>query len=240
MIIVGCDDMAVLIGVLIFIGFCVFVYFFIRHKIRKTLNRAGFQGMNLMDVIEEARLEDQEVPKSLSSMDRIYLENIRKDFPDISIEELKRNAESNLLDTYRAIEKKDSSSLKGKLKSFADKMISEYQGRDISFDEFHIHNTVISKYQKEGGVATITLASSFQYYFTEKGKRVKTQDRVREEYIYVYDMSKVDSNLKNLGIHCPNCGAPITTLGEKSCQYCGSTTIAFIGRIFTCNDIVRY
>ena len=231
--------MAFLIGVIIFIVFCVIVYVYFRIRIRNILDKFGFAGMNLKQIIDEARLEDQEVPKSLSSMDSIYLEQIKKDFPDISISELKRQAEKVILDTFHAIEKKDSSAFHGKIKSFVDSMIGDFAG-DVSFQQMKIHNTVVSSYKKEGGLATIYFSTSFEYYVHQNGKSVKTQDRAKTEFIYVYDMQEVEPEQKVLGIHCPNCGSPITSLGQKSCSYCGQAILEFIGRVFTCNDIVRY
>ena len=61
-----------LIGVIVLILFVVIFYFIIKLKIRSILDKAGFSGMRLSDIIEEARLEEQETPKSLASMDRIY------------------------------------------------------------------------------------------------------------------------------------------------------------------------
>jgi len=232
--------MAFLIGVIIFIIFCVIAYLYFRMRIRRILDNFGFAGMNLGEVIKEARLQDQEVPKSLSSMDSIYLENIKKDFPDIHINELKREAEKIILDTYQAVENKNASNLKGKIRSFAESMISDYKGKNVSFDNMRIHNTVVAKYKKDGGVATITFASSYEYYLNIDGKTTKTQDRARVEFIYVYDMKEVEADKKVLGIHCPNCGSPITSLGQKGCSYCGQAIIEFIGRVFTCDDIVRY
>ena len=51
-------------------------------------------------------------------MDSIYLEQIKKDFIDININELKREAEKVILDSYKAIETKDSSKFSGKIKKF--------------------------------------------------------------------------------------------------------------------------
>ncbi len=228
-----------LIGVIILIVFIVIAYLYFRFRIRRLLDKFGFVGMNLKEVIEEARLEDQELPKSLSSMDSIYLEQIKKDFPDIHINELKREAEKIILDTFRGVENKDSSNFKGKIKSFVDSMISDYKDK-VYFDSMKIHNTVVSSYKKEGGIATIYFATSFEYYLNYNGKSVKTQDRAKTEFIYVYDTNEVDNDLKVLGIHCPNCGSPITSLGQKGCSYCGQAILEFIGRVFTCNDIVRY
>ena len=232
--------MAFLIGVIILVVFLTVAYLYFRMRIRRILDKFGFAGMSLKQVIDEARLEDQETPKSLSSMDSVYLENIKKDFPTIHINELKREAEKVILDAFHGVEKKDSSGFKGKIKSFVDSMISDYEGKEVSFDQMKIHNTVVSNYKKEGGIATIYFATSFEYVLNTGGKQVKKQDRAKTEFIYVYDMNEVDADKKVLGIHCPNCGSPITTLGQKSCSYCGQAILEFIGRVFTCNDIVRY
>lgn len=222
-----------LIGVIILIVFIIVTYIYIRLKIRGILDKAGFAGMRLKDIIEEARLEEQENPKSLASMDRIYLKQIQKDFPDINVSQLKRKAEEILTECFHYT---DNSNLKltGKMKNFVD----SFRGKEMS--NFKIHNTVISNYQKMNGTASIYFSTAFQYYLDNKGKSVKTQDRVRTEFVYVIDEAKVDKEINVLGIHCPNCGSPITTLGVKKCSYCGSAVTEVIPKVFHCIDIVRY
>lgn len=229
-----------LIGVIILIVFIIILYFILHIRLRKLLDQSGFQGMNLRDIIEQARLEDQEVPKSLASMDRIYLSQIKKDFVDININELKRKAEGIILDCYQAIEKKDTSHLKGKIKSFADKILQEYQGKNVKFQKFKIHNTVVSDYRKENGIASIYFSTAYEYYLNVDGNMQKTQDRARCEFIYIIDEKEIPKEVMALGIHCPNCGSPITSLGEKTCSYCGSAVKEIIHKVFTCNDVVRY
>lgn len=216
------------------------VFAYLKIRARRFLDDAGFAGMSLGEVIQEAKLEDQEVPKSLSSMDSIYLENIKRDFPSININEIKSQAEKIILDSYNAIEKKNSTGLKGKIKSFTDDLINDYKGKDVRFDNFKIHNTVVARYTNDRGVATITFGTSFEYNLVINGKSVKTQDRIKTEFIYVIDMDKVPADLKAFGINCPNCGSPIKNLGEKSCAYCGSAVKEIFGHLFTCNNIVRY
>lgn len=216
------------------------VFAYLKIRARRFLDDAGFAGMSLGEVIQEAKLEDQEVPKSLSSMDSIYLENIKRDFPSININEIKSQAEKIILDSYNAIEKKNSTGLKGKIKSFTDDLINDYKGKDVRFDNFKIHNTVVARYTNDRGVATITFGTSFEYNLVINGKSVKTQDRIKTEFIYVIDMDKVPADLKAFGINCPNCGSPIKSLGEKSCAYCGSAVREVFGHLFTCNNIVRY
>ena len=57
---------------------------------------------------------------------------------------------------------------------------------------------------------------------------------------HMIDEEKISPEENVLGIHCPNCGSPIKTLGEKQCSYCGSAVMEIVGRVFVCNDIVRY
>ena len=228
------------IGVIALILFSLFVYFFAKGKIRNILDRAGFMGMNLSDVIKEARLEDQEEEKSLSSMDSIYLEQIKKDFPDININELKRKSEKIILDVFNAVEEQDTSNLKGKIKSYADDMINDYKNKSVKFNNFKFHKTVISSYKKDNAIATIYFSSSFQYYLETNSNSIKTQDRAKVEFIYVIDENEIKENVNVLGIHCPNCGSPIKSLGEKKCSYCGSVVKEIIGKVFIPNDIVRY
>ena len=228
--------MAFLIGVLVFICFVIFCYFFLKKKIN-NFTKKYLGTTDIKHVIEQAELEDQEIPKSLSSMDSIYLEQINRDFPDVNINELKRIAEARILEVYLCINKKDSSGIKNsKIKAFVDSMIN-----NTSYDEIKIHKTVVSNYMKKDGIATIYFGTSFQYYMKkDDGIRKKVQDRVKTEFIYVYDVEKVDIDNKLLGLNCPNCGSPIKSLGGKVCSYCGSGIVDIVNKVWNCNDILRY
>ena len=232
--------MAFLIGICILIIFIVFCYFFVKFKVRSVLNKAGFSGMNLKDVIDEARLEDEVTPKSLASMDRIYLRQINEDFPDLNINQLRRSSEKVILDCFNAVEDKNSTGLKGKIKSFADDLIRDYKDKNVHFNNFSFHNTVVSDYKKDKGIATIVFSSAFQYYLEVDGESKRVQDRAKVEYIYIINELEVPISKSVLGIHCPNCGSPITTLGEKKCSYCGSAVVEIYSKVFTCNNILRY
>lgn len=230
-----------LIGVIILILFVVFCYFFIKNKINQFTSK--YLGTtDIKSVIEQARIEDEEVPKSLSGMDSIYLDQIKRDFPDVNINEIKRMCEKEIIDCYRAIENKDSSGIKNKkIKSFVNSMIDDIGSDSIKYEDLKIHRTVISKYEKSGGVATLYFATAFQYIYKKNDDILKkVQDRVKCEYIYVYDLMEVDASKKTLGLNCPNCGSPITELGHKNCSYCGSKIIDVISKVWNINDIVRY
>lgn len=40
-----------------------------------------------------------------------------------------------------------------------------------------------------------------------------------------------------LGLNCPNCGAPISTLGHKHCEYCGSPVIEYNINVWTFSNV---
>ena len=226
--------MLFLIGVIIFILFIIFCYFYIKRKI------VNYFGSNIKDIINNAKIEDEELPKSLSSMDSIYMEQIKKDFPNLNINELKRLCEKEILNIFNAIENQDDNLVKGKMKSLVNSKINDNKNSSVSYDDIKFHKTVVSKYENKSGVATITFGSSFQYIQRDNGNIKKVQDRARIEYIYVIDANKVESSKKALGLNCPNCGAPITSLGEKSCRYCSSSVVDLVKRVWTINDVSFY
>ncbi len=232
--------MAFLIGVIILILFVVFCYIFIKIKVKKALNSHGISS--LKEAFEKAQLEDEELPKSLSSMDSIYLEKIKEDFPDININELKRMSEKIILDSLNAIEKKTSQNIKNaKIKAFVDSKIEDLKGSTISYDSIKFHKTVVSKYENYNGIATIYFGSSLEYFYQKDNSiKKKVQDRFKLEFIYIIDSSKVAADKKILGLNCPNCGSPIRSLRNRNCEYCGTKVIDLVKRVWTCNNIVRY
>lgn len=232
--------MPFLIGVIILIIFIVGVYLYIRKKLKDISNKY-LGGKRIGEILEAARLEDEEVPKSLASMENVYLDVIKKDFPEININELKRKSEKLIMDTYMAIENKDLSKISNeKIKSFVKSRIDDLGKDSIKYEELTINKTVISKYEKNSGVATMRIDTSFWYYETYGlNQRKKIQDRVRCEFIYVIDSSKL-SNVKAIGLNCPNCGSPITSLGYKTCSYCGSGVMDIVNKVWLINDLVRY
>ena len=207
--------MNTLIIILIIILFLIFAILFIMYRLRK-IAKHYFNTTDLKKIIDLAKLEESENPKSVGSLDSLYLNNFEKDFPTFNLNELKRLNESFILDMYNAIEKKDLNKLANKnekIISFIKSKINDNQ-TNLKFTNFKFHNTVLNKYEKNNGIATLYLASSFEYL--ENGQKV--QKRMKSEYIYIIDEKQV-KNIKAIGLNCPNCGAPITTLNHKRCNY---------------------
>lgn len=64
-----------------------------------------FGNVNFKDLIEQQKKLEEVTSKSVGSMDKIYLENLERDFKDININEIKRMAEQTVLNYFKGIEK---------------------------------------------------------------------------------------------------------------------------------------
>lgn len=121
------------------------------------------------------------------------------------------------------------------------------KGLKEHYDAIHIHQSEIHNYQKKAGRCIVTFQTSLEcnHYITNRqgiitsGKKDrKYQTRFNIDMIYVQDRSLMESEHdQTLGMHCPNCNAPITALGEKHCAYCGSPIIEINMNIWTFSNI---
>ncbi len=227
----------ILLIILVLVLVIVILGYILLYKLKKFLGVSSISGL-----IKDAKKEDESMPKSLSSLDSLYLTRIKEDFPNLNINELKRECEKNILDYFRAIESKDSTSFQSdKIKSSVDKKIQEYKDKNISFRSIQFHKTVVSKYEKNGSVATITFGSSLQYELYIDGTfQKKVQDRFRIQYIYIIDSSKLDKYSKVIGIRCPSCGSVAIDFKTHQCKYCGTYMKDIVKRVWYCNDLVSY
>lgn len=97
------------------------------------------------------------------------------------------------------------------------------------YQNVDIHQTEIATYRKQNGTCVITLQTAVGYIHyiedhgevTEGSKNTTEQTRYNIELQYIQDTSKVAEGETAIGVTCPNCGAPITSVGQKSCPYCG-------------------
>ncbi len=173
-------------------------------------------------------------PVSLSAMDRIYGPRIEADFPGLNLDELKRRAESLAVSTLAAISEDqvtglcESSDLyAGQLRQYLEALHS--QGQQEIFRGITVHRIVLADYRKQQSTCRLgfQLAIGAQYQKTDKQGQViaghsgLSQFRFSIEALYVQDALQVPE-LMALAYNCPNCGAPVPSLGEPRCAYCGS------------------
>ena len=123
--------MAFLIGVLILILFLIVLYLIIANKI-KNFSRNVFGTTDISKIINKEEFINDEVPKSLSSLDSLYLENIKKDFPELNINQLKAMVEKNIIECIDAIENRDVGIIKtksDKIKKYIESKIDDLKNK---------------------------------------------------------------------------------------------------------------
>ena len=91
---------------------------------------------------------------------------------------------------------------------------------------------ILLNYVKRDGRCVISIQSAVEYFYykTASGKLIsgdkeyKKQTRYNMELVYIQDIDMLDNAGigSAVGTTCPNCGAPVRSLGAKKCEYCGS------------------
>lgn len=223
-------------------------------KIKKKIGDFALRALGTSDVmkgLKSVEAEYENTPKSVSGGTSLYLPQINRDFPDFHYVEMKRRAENVLTSYLRSVDKLDASLLTEGLDELKDKLkmrINMLQdvGKTEHFENIRIHRTEISSYRKARGRCSITFQTSLQYsYWVEQngqvlqGARNKLhQSRYEVELIYIQDRDLVE-NTKDAGLamNCPNCGAPLPTLGAKKCAFCDTPIMEFSVRTWNFSDV---
>lgn len=237
--------MIVLIILLILI--CISFTFYI--KIKKDINSALnslFKTNNIKKIkslFKEQELKAESTPRTLFGMESVYLSTIKKDFPDLNLNELKAQAESKIIEALTAIEKKDINfkTTSDILNNYVISKINDLGDNEVKYDEIKIHKTILNRYEKNKSYATLKFQTAIEYLYKKNNEEYKKiQDRFTTEFIYIIDETQVIKTSKSLGLNCPNCGAPITSLGEKYCDYCGTGVKEIVKRVWILNNIKQF
>ena len=153
---------------------------------------------------------------------------------------MKVRAENVLTSYLMAVSSQNPGLLKEGSRELKDKLemhITQQKGRGEreKFESIRLHRTEIADYKKRSGRCTITFQTSLQYKhtLTEEGGKLLAgnpntleQSRYNVELVYIQDRNIVeDERDLSLGLNCPNCGAPISGLGSKVCEYCGTPVV---------------
>ncbi len=212
------------------------IFLFLRYKVR----RFSQQAFGTKDIIKAAKEieKSSESARAIHGMTDIYLPLIKKDFPDFDYEVFAGRVEGVIKSYLAAITARDLSKLSpdcsDSLKNTTLGIIRELEANDYvrEFSDVTIHQTEIARYEKTGGSVTILFNSSAGHYDVTRdsnGKIISGSNEKKRQTVYdvalVYaqDVAKMSGyNASAMGINCPNCGAPITNLGNKFCQYCGT------------------
>lgn len=237
--------MEIFLIIFLIIAFSINILILVAKKKTAAFLRKYFGTTDLKKAIELSEIENQNTPKSLSGMETVALPLIEKDFPELNIDELKRQSESSIISYLEMLEKKEYTELSyssEKVKQLILSHINDLNDNDkIVYSSINIHRTIVNQYKKNNGIATISFRTSLEYICKKNEEASKkVQDRFETEFIYIIDTTKISDSSKNIGLNCPNCGAPIRNLGSKTCEYCGSGTVDIVKRTWYLNSIKRF
>ncbi|NLM76858.1 MAG: zinc ribbon domain-containing protein [Ruminococcaceae bacterium] len=227
-------------GVLILVGavFLFVIYFAAKRQLTRfrSLLPASLIGKLTQDLVSGPFSREDQQPVSLSGMDRIYAPRIQNDFPELNLNELKRRAERLAFSTLAAIGNDDVGPLTEQHGLYTSQ-VNQYlerlrlQGQREQYQNITIHRVVLSDYQKNEGTCRIVFQLAIGARYRKTGMAQQTQAeqdalsqfRFELEALYVQDPDYADTpDSRSLALNCPNCGAPMRSLGEKQCPYCGS------------------
>lgn len=228
----------VLVLLLILTAVIYTVYRRISQKV-KSYSRMIFGTENVREGVQKMEMEYATTPKSVSSATGLYLPGIMKDFPEFHLEEMKSRANNVLTSYLRSVDGCNSHLLTEgtqELRSKLDMKIEMLRNAEIRehFERIKVHKTEIHKYRKEKGRCSIVFqtAAEHVHYQEKDGKLIKgRKDRLEQakynvEVSYIQDLEQVE-NVDDMGLAmvCPNCGAPLPSLGAKTCVYCDSPVL---------------
>ncbi|MDR1712755.1 MAG: Tim44 domain-containing protein [Coriobacteriales bacterium] len=243
--------LAVFAGVLVAAGLTVL---YIRQKIRSYIPNAAvlLSLRGLLGNAFQSSVATAELPRSLAGAERIYVPQISRDFPQFNLAEFITKSENMILSVFNAIEAGDVRRIVNASQDLRDRVQAQIDdnimaGRREFFDDARIHDTVLKGYDRRDGRCVVTLQSAlaFRHYLQSADGQLLQGDRQRliqtrctTQIQYIQDLEKVSEiTLENaIAVTCPQCGAAITNLGNKSCDYCHSAIIEVNVKVWAINS----
>lgn len=213
----------------IIIGVATIVY-----RLKSIASDAALVVSALKEGLSDQAAEIEHTPKSVNGMTSLCLPRITRDFPAFNWYEFRQKAENMLKSAFMAITKENISLLVDASTDLRNQVAltitsNQDNGRHEFFRDIQIHQTEIADYRKLNGTCVIKLQTSVGYfhYIEDHGtviagsSDIKEQTRYNIELQYVQDVNQLEDGETAVGTNCPNCGAPITSIGKKTCPYCG-------------------
>ena len=224
--------LGVIIGVVIFLGIIAFIIY---RKIKSFGNSIGFNNLNeIQELIKQGEYESKYNKKNATGMTKLLLPKIVNDFPNFNESELYNKVETSLMLIFKTLEEKKISNNEELvlIKNNLNEIINDYKQNKISvlYGDIKFHRHALKYYKKDKGAMKITISTSLEYFYEKKiGNKIinkkedyKKQTAYTTEFIYVYNPLEFSKGETLVGVNCPNCGAPVKSLNNKVCSYCGS------------------
>ena len=213
------------------------IFLYIKYRLQR-FSKEAFGTKDFAKAMKDIE-RSTESARSVHGMTDIYLPLIQKDFPDFDYDVFKGRVEGVLKSYFAAITAKDDGLLSPdcsqSIRNTVIGLIHELEAKDYVHEhrEVTVHQMEIARYLKNGPTVTILFNAAvgmYDYVTDADGKVVmgnsekKSQKLFDVALVYAQDPDKmsVSSMTTAMGVNCPNCGAPITNLGQKYCNYCGT------------------
>lgn len=230
----------VLVLLLVLAGIIYMAYRSIKKKI-SDFSTQMFGTSDIMEGIRQQEMQEAMTPKSVAGATRLYLPMIMKDFPDFHFDEMKNRAENVLISFLRSIDAMNPELLTEGTNELRDSLnmrigMLQNQEQQETFEDIKIHRTELFRYRKAKGRCSVIFQSALEsIHFVEKDGKIvsgrndrREQSRYNVEVIYIQDPDLIENTEDaGLAMNCPNCGAPLPSLGAKKCKYCGSPIVEF-------------
>lgn len=223
--------------------------FILYRTIKQRIERISMQAFGTKSIVDGINRQADilaETPKSVSGMTRIFEPQITRDFPEFHLDQYKNKVENLVVSALRSVTEKNSSLLpedvSAELRNQVENQIAGNQaaGTTEVYSNIKVYQTEISNYEKRDGKCVITFQSAVgHYHYKEKNGSVIEGDKERRrqtkyniEVMYIQDekLAKIDNAV---GTTCPNCGAPVTKLGNMYCEYCGLAVTTINLKVWT-------
>ena len=98
-------------------------------------------------------------------------------------------------------------------------------GTPYAYSEVRLHRPELADYRKQDGECRVVFQSAVGYMLRiGDGEAEQKQTRYNVELLYVQDAGAAQEHQLDaaFSMTCPNCGAPIRSLGSKVCEFCGT------------------
>lgn len=173
-------------------------YLNIKRKIQSFSNKL-YNTSSLIEGIKQTEQRVQTTPKSISGGDSMFIDKIMGDFPEFNLENTKTVISEAIAYIYSHNQKD--------IKKKYPELFLEDINSSHKFGK--IHKIAISGYEKSYNDACI----KFQVAYEVTVSGALKQLRAEVEYSFKAN--------ENISLKCPHCGAPVSKMGIKKCEFCG-------------------
>lgn len=200
----------------------------LRYVIRAA-RKVGNLASMLSGILTKADFEAAATPKSLSSAEPLLMDRIRRDFPEYNPELVRQRVVRDARTFYESAQAGKCLYADGISDQLRDRLES-FLPPDVS-GGVQVHKAVLSAYDDASQDRVLTFQAAAAFRDTAG---VTRQRRLILTYLAAWS-TDTQSGVKRA--NCPNCGAPVPTVGSKVCQYCGTALKVWAGTSWLLTDL---